>query len=222
MRHRLLTVLAAWLFVVANTNAEIMVFDFEGTAGTDLDGMASGTTSVTSGGITLTLTATASTNGTFNLTGTGFGINTAGSGDDTDAFDGQLATESLSFSVSSNVALSSLSLVSLEFDRFTDTDDDRGSITANGSFLGGFTGGVFDDDDLNGSNQLILNETGFSTSTSFDLLHAGTGTGGTTSGFGLEFITFEATAAAVPEPSSLLLMNAGLAAIWIRRRRKAA
>ncbi|MCR9197865.1 MAG: PEP-CTERM sorting domain-containing protein [Planctomycetaceae bacterium] len=219
----LLFALAAFATFAAAAPAEIITFDFEGTAGTDLDGLATGSTSVTSGGITLTLTATSSMDGVFNLTGTGgFGVNTAGGGDDTDAFDGQSGTESLTFTISSNVALSDLSLVSLEFDRFTGNTDDAGAITADGNFLGGFAGGIFDDDDLNGSNQLALNESGFSTSTEFVLLHAGTITTEMERGFGLEFITFDATATAIPEPGSFLMLGAGLSMVWWQRRRKAA
>lgn len=203
-----------------SVSAEIITFDFEGSAGADLDaGGASGSTSVTVGGITLTLTANANS-GVFNQTGTGFGINASGTGDDTDAFDSQLVFEAMSFTISSNVALTDLTLVSFDFDRFGNTADDAGAVTRNGVFLGGFAGGIFVDSDLNGADVLTLNQAGIINTDTLVLSSFGTPSGGTTQGFGLEGITFDATAAAVPEPGTLGLLAAGFGFFFCRSRRR--
>lgn len=210
--------LACFLALPCTASAEIITFDFEGTAGADLDTAgASGSTSVTVGGITLTLTATANS-GVFNQTLTGFGINASGTGDDTDAFDSQLIFEAMSFTISSNVALTDLTLVSFDFDRFGSTADDAGAVTRNGVFLGGFAGGVFGDSDLSGADVLTLNQAGIINTDTLVLSSFGTPSGGTTQGFGLEAITFNATVAAVPEPGVFGLLMVGLGFSIVRSR----
>lgn len=212
----------------SETSAEIIVFDFESAtgAGFDLDALSSGATVSSSGGISITLTATAN-GGVFNQVGSGasrsFGINAPGGADDSDAFDGGAVPESMSFTVSSNVPLSDLTLVSFEFDRFGNSADDVGAVTRNNIFLGGFVGDLFVNSDLVGNNVLELNESGILSTDSISLLHAGSQLVASTQGFGLEYITFNATAsaAAVPEPSSIgFLIASGVGVLAYRRRRQ--
>lgn len=221
MRNSALTLsLVFFLALPTSASAEIITFDFEGMAGADLDaGGSSGSTSVTVGGITLTLTASANS-GVFNQTGTGFGINAAGTGDDTDAFDSQLINEAMSFTISSNVALVDLTLVSFDFDRFGNSADDVGAVTRNGVFLGGFALGTFTDSDLSGADVLTLNESGIVDADTFVLGSFGAQSGSTTQGFGLEGITFDATAATVPEPAAFGLLVAGIGFLFFRSRRR--
>lgn len=69
----------------------ILTFDFENDVGLSLDGLTSG--SYEDFGVSLDVNAIG---GKFNRTGSGFGIDTAGA-DDSDAFDGILSTEGMSF-----------------------------------------------------------------------------------------------------------------------------
>jgi len=71
--------------------------------GVDLDGVASGSSTV--GGVTLTMAV--SPDGVFNQTGSAFGINAAAGTDDTDEFD---AGEGFTFSFNHNVTLDSVSV----------------------------------------------------------------------------------------------------------------
>lgn len=218
MKTHLLLPLLSLAFVCQSASAEIITFDFEGAAGMDLDGLTSGTTSITSaGGITLTLTADA-IGGSFNLnsptSGNVFGINNPSGNDDADAFDnGGTATEGMTFTIESNVSLANLSLTSIDFDRFN--SGDSGSIAKGSSFLGGFAIGIFDVDDLDGADLLTFSppESGI---LSTDILTLSNVTGG----WGLEAITFEATAAAVPEPQTLLLLSTGFGLFAIRSFRR--
>ena len=204
--------------LTGSASAGIITFEFEGPAGADLNAGV-GFTSVTAGGITLTLTATANT-GEFNLTGTGFGTNADGFDDDTDAFDSENGPEAITFTISSSVALTDLTLVSFDFDRFGNSADDVGTVTRNGLSLGGFTSGEFVDSDLTTADVLTLNETGIIDTDTFVLSNSGTPDGGATQGFGLEAITFNATAAAVPEPGVFGLLLAGLGFSVVRSRRQ--
>ena len=211
-----------FIFVLAlpgGIRAEIITFDFESAvgAGNDLDGLAAGTTSVSSGGITLTLSATASLllpepgdTVVFNRTGSAFGLDVVGvgGGDDSDGIDladGRI--EQAAFQISSNVALQSLSLLSMRFRGFGVSES--GSVTVNGAdvtaYPGGFTGG-----DLS-SRILTINQTGLSVG---DVVAINPFDGA----FGLELITFNATAtAAVPEPGTLLAASVFVVGLLVRR-----
>ena len=196
----------------ANVQGATVTFDFLGTAGTDLDGLSMGTTSVTSGGITLNLMAISQVGGItadeFNQTAIGggnFGINPPGA-DSSDALDGAQGIESILFSVTSSVPLSSLTLDTFNFDRITNAGMDEGQL----SFAGGSeidftnatvaTGGV-----------LTVNES-ITTGQTFTLAFVDG------NGFGLEFLTFTATAVAVPEPSSLGFLLLAATGLFVRRR----
>ena len=190
--------------------ADTLVFDFDtvGVNGADLDAAGSaGSTTATGTSVTLTLAAAANS-GNFNQTGTGFGINAAGS-DDTDAIDGGGdVDEMITFSISgSDLALTSLSLVSIEFDRFS------GSGSGSLVFSSGGSSTTFLDSDLSGSNVLSVNEA-ISIGQTFTLSHVN----GAGNGFGLEQITFEAITA-VPEPSAALALAICCGTLATRRRR---
>ena len=210
-------VIAALVLPCQTSVADIISFDFVSMigAGNDLDGLASGATASSNGGITLTMTATAST-GVFNRTGTGFGIDAPAGppNDDTDAFDdGAGIPEIMTFSVASNVPLSNLTLVSMEFDRFTAAGNDRFSIARDGVLTSGgaLNDGFYRDGDLDGSNVLILNISGLSAASTLDLIHA-------EGAFGLENIVFDATP--VPEPGhAAALASVGLLLVAQRRRK---
>lgn len=213
--------IAALLLLGNASQAGIITFDFGGQNGIDLDNLSSGITSATDGTIVLTMSATA-VGGVFNHvpSSSNFGVNAPSGDDDSDAFDGGDGPEGMAFTITSSVPLSDLTLVSMEFDRFGSGTDDAGSVALNGLFLGGFALGTFVDTNLS-SGVLSLNQSGILPADILTLDHAGTASpGAATQGFGLEFITFNATVATVPEPSSAgLLAFAGICIGLCSRRR---
>jgi len=91
---------------VALLPTQAAFFDLRGPQGVDVDGLASGSTTV--GGITATLTANS---GELNQSGNGFGVNTLpGAGDDPDALDGVLGTETITLTFNVNVFLDQIQL----------------------------------------------------------------------------------------------------------------
>ena len=199
----------------ANVQGATVTFDFNGLAGADLDdGTSMGTTSVTVDGITLNLTAISQvdgvTAGTFNQNASpapgNFGINAPGSTDSTDAVDGDEGIESILFSVTSSVPLSSLTLDTFDFDRITNAGMDEGQLSFAGGSTINFTNNEVPDADLLAVNESIT--TGQTFTLSFV---AG-------NGFGLESLTFTATAVAVPEPSSLGFLLLAATGLFVRRR----
>ena len=197
----------------ANVQGATVTFDFLGTAGTDLDGLSMGTTSVTSGGITLNLMAISQVGGItadeFNQTATGggnFGINAPGA-DSSDALDGAQGIESILFSVTSSVPLSSLTLDTFNFDRITNAGMDEGQL----SFAGGGSTINFTNATVATGDVLTVNES-ITTGQTFTLAFVDG------NGFGLESLTFTATAVAVPEPSSLGFLLLAATGLFVRRR----
>jgi hypothetical protein len=90
------------------SEAQTSIFDFRNqTAGIgfNLNGQTTGSSSVNG----VTLTATRFPDGLFNLTASGFGVNAAASGDDTDEFD---PGEGFTFSFSTDIILNSLNVTS--------------------------------------------------------------------------------------------------------------
>ena len=198
----------------ANVQGATVTFDFLGTAGADLDGTSMGTTSVTVDGITLNLTAISQVDGftadEFNQTASGggnFGINAPGSADSTDALDGAEGIESILFSVTSSVPLSSLTLDTFDFDRITNAGGDAGQL----SFAGGGSTISFTNATVATGDVLTVNES-ITTGQTFTLAFVDG------NGFGLEFLTFTATAVAVPEPSSLGFLLLAATGLFVRRR----
>ena len=197
----------------ANVQGATVTFDFLGTAGADLDGTSMGTTSVTVDGITLNLTAISQVDGftadEFNQTASGggnFGINAPGSADSTDALDGDEGIESILFSVTSSVPLSSLTLDTFDFDRITNAGNDAGRLSFAGGSLIDFTNATVATGDV-----LTVNES-ITTGQTFTLAFVAG------NGFGLESLTFTATAVAVPEPSSLGFLLLAATGLFVRRR----
>ena len=196
-----------------SANAAVVTFVFEGSHGEELHGSESGTTTASDSGVELTLFATADYPGedtpVFNRISSGFGVDIDGiSGDDTDAIDGGLGEERITFSVMSNVELSSLTVDNFDFDRidtFDSSDDDAGILA--------FSDETFDIDSstVDGSDVLRLDKA-IVAGEEFTLSYeAG-------NGFGLERITFSATA--VPEPSSLAILLIGTTGAAITRRNR--
>ena len=209
------------LYPIFGTSAEaaIVTFNFISTSGNgnDLDGLASCSTSASDAGITLTLDAVANVaggSGTFNRNGTSgssldFGINAAGAGDETDAIDSGNGIESMVFTVNASVPLSDLRIQSVDFDRFTNGGGDAVRIALNGS-----PGATFNSDDAtNDTSGLINLDQALSAGDTFSFEYAAG-----SAGFGLEFITFSATA--VPEPSSLAVLGLLACGAGIRARER--
>lgn len=179
-------------------------------AGSDLDDEANGTTTVTTGGITVTLSAVANT-GTFNLlSGPDFGINAPGGDDESDAFDNGSGTdpEAMLFSFSTS-APATIDFVSIDFDRITAGGLDDASLAFGG-------GSSFNITSVNSTGGLFTLPTAESVAS--DQLIILSWVAG--NGFGLEQITLDVTA--VPEPSSaIMLLVCGLMGMGQRRKRRA-
>lgn len=195
--------MAACIFAVLTTSAFVKgapsVFDFRNTTsgiGVNLDGLTSGSATVSG----VTLTATLFPDGVFNQTASAFGINAASGSDDTDEFD---PGEGFTFSFSTDVILNSISVSS-----FGSTSS--GLVSFNGgSTIASIT--------ATGTTSLAATFVSAGTvlrfiSNSSDLTLA-------SSDFSLDSITV--TLASVPEPSSGALLG-GLAVVGFvasRRRR---
>lgn len=184
------TTLLLLLSSVAATYAAPAIFDFDtqtaGLIGFELNGDASG--SVATGGITLT--ATVFPSGAFNQTASGFGINAAGSGDDTDEFD---PGEGFTFSFDQSVFINSLTV----------------------SSFGGSSIGVLSYD--GGANIATISSTGTTVINSSVIASGTLLRFASTSGvFSLDAITVTA----VPEPASAAaLAGAAMLAFTATRRR---
>ena len=181
----------------------------------------SGTASRTAGGITLTLTAASSVaggTGSLNQNAGNFGVNANGNGDVIDAIDGGEGAESIEFSITSSVPLSSLLLRSIDFDRVTgagtigapDLADrpDQGQLDIAGVGLTSFL-----DTNVSSSDLLNVNQSLSVTGQTFTIRWI------EGNGFGLERLTFDATAVAVPEPSTLCVFGL-LSTFGLMRRRR--
>lgn len=173
----------------------VIVFDFDNQTGMDLDGLTAGFSEVD--GVRLDATTPI---GKFNRTGSGFGIDSPGS-DDSDAFDGILGTESMTFSFAS-----SGKLVGLEFDRFTSSAGDSFSLTYAQSPTQ-----IYTKSDLDSSNFLSL-DMDFLPGENFQLAFENG------NGFGLESVTAQMTP--VPEPEEYALMASGALLVFALYRRK--
>lgn len=174
---------------------QLVTWDFENETGLALDGLEFGFSEVSS--VRLDVSAIG---GKFNVTGSGFGIDSPGS-DDSDAFDGIIAPEGLQFSFSAPGTLKNL-----KFDRFTESAGDSFGLT-----LGSNPKALFTKSDLDASNSLLLDYT-FSAGEMFSL------TWESGNGFGLE--TLSAEMSAVPEPEHYALIASGglMGFAWFRRR----
>jgi hypothetical protein len=182
--------LLTFLLSTAAIHAAPVTFDFDtptaGLIGYELIGDSTG--SVTAGGITLT--ATVFPSGTFNQTGSGFGINAAGSGDDSDEFD---PGEGFTFSFDQAVIINSLTVSSFGGSSVGLLSYDGGAVIAN------------------------ITSTGTTTVTSSLIASGTTLRFESTSGvFSLDAITVTA----IPEPASTAaLVGAAFFAIAATRRR---
>ncbi len=203
MKRRLIALLILCAAFVAS--AEVFVLDFEDALGVGgyMDGLTSGVYTTAQNGVTLEVTFTSG--GTagddeFNLTGTGFGINNSGGGDDTDALDD---SEFITFSFNLDGTFQSI-----EFDRLGSGTDDTGDLSFDGGSVFNFDG--------DSDNPLAIN-TLFSINQIITLEHTGDlspDSGTNTRGFGLEKIIVNV----VPEPATIAMFGiGGLIAFIIRR-----
>ncbi len=174
---------------------QLVEWDFENETGLALDGLDFGFSEVSS--VRLDLVAIG---GSFNLTGSGFGIDSPGA-DDSDAFDGIFSPEGLQFSFSS-----SGTLTGLKFDRFTESANDAFSLS-----LGGGPGKTYTKADLTSDNSLLLNQD-FLAGETFTL------TWESGNGFGLESISAQMTP--VPEPEEYALIATGGLVLFAAIRRR--
>jgi len=207
--------------------ASTLTLDFEGVEGATIDGSTSGTFSGTSEGYSYDLVMDAN-NGVFNQTGTGFGINGTGSGDDTDALDNGAMAESILFTFNSTDPLG-VKLLSVDTDRLTGSGgagEDVGTLSFfddGGTLLDTV---VFSNANTPGSDLVSFDGTSFPEQVfqpgAYFTLAVTDG-----NGFGLEAISMEISNAyytgggpAVPEPAAALLLLLGCVAFFgIRRRR---
>ena len=208
--------------------------DFEGAVGMSLDGtdlfIYSNTIQLDSFELTL-----AATGGDFNKTSSGFGINAPGAGDDTDAFDNGLVSESMRIAFSTTAEVG-LKIISLEFDRLTggggvgedqallsfydENDALQNSVTVTNANTAG--------DDTANFNSVDFPELIFQPGSYFDLSVVDG------NGFGIEVLVVDIDGSyytggsgggsggggAVPEPAAACLMLIGFAALCGYRRRK--
>ena len=228
------TAIALMAMVPGSSRAIEIQLDFESTLGDALDGSNlfsySGATNVDT--FQLVMTATG---GDFNKTSSGFGINAPGSGDDTDALDNGLASESIRFAFETTASVG-VKVVSVEFDRLTGnggtgTDqallafyDDSGALDNTVVVTNANTAG----DDKANFDGVSFAEQIYNPGAFFDLsVQDG-------NGFGLEKVVIEVSAAlyigdsgggggsvAVPEPAAACMLLMGMVSVlglWRRRR----
>ena len=225
-------VFASLAMLPLRADAVEISLDFEGAVGMSLDGtdLFMYTNMIGLNTFELTLSATG---GDFNKTSSGFGINAPGAGDDTDAFDNGLVSESMriAFSTTANVGVK---IVSLEFDRLTGTGgagedqalltfyDENDVLQNSVAVTNANTAG----DDTANFNSIDFPELIFQPGSYFDL----SVTDG--NGFGIEVLVVDIDESfytggggsggggAVPEPAAACLMLIGFAALCGYRRRK--
>lgn len=170
-----------------------LVFDFSGDQGVDVDGQATGTTTV--GGITATVSANV---GVLNRGTTNFGINSPAS-NETTLIDSDAGKEILSISFSESVFIQS----------FVTRD---GNSATEGSYTIGSSSGTFAQ--LTGGGAVTTTFSGGVLLPQGDLFTIQHDNGA--SGFSFDSITVTA----VPEPSSVILLGLGSAAGGLYYRRK--
>ncbi len=199
----LLATLTCVLATCSSAQADI-VYEFRDettTVGAGLDGQTTG--SFLQGGVTMTATVALSTAGTFNGTGSFFGINQSAPGDDTDGFD---FTETAGPGVAEGLTLSfdqTLQLEAIEVASFGGADEI--TITSGGSTIATITS--------TGSHS--LGSFTLAADTDVEIL-----TTAGSYGNGWSLVSFTVT----PEPSGISLLAVGVLSTMVcgyRRKRSA-
>jgi len=219
--------LAIFVTLLGVSGAGTITLEFEGAQGAAIDGATTGSFGGTAEGYAYSLNMDAN-NGVFNQTGSGFGINGTGSGDDTDALDNGAVQESILFTFDTANPLG-VKLLSIDTDRLTGSGapgDDNGTISfydSNDVFLStvAFSNANTPGSDLIAFDGVAFPEQVFQPGSYFTMAV----TDG--NGFGLEAITLDVSGSyytgggsAVPEPAAAMLLLLGCAAFFgIRRRR---
>lgn len=207
----------AVIFFAGSTSAQITFSFHDGGAtvgsGVDLD-VAGSSGFSTVGGVTLTAEAflgSSSTGTVFNGTGSDFGINSSGTGDDTDRFDNDLGTERMVFSFNAGGTFDTINLAVL-----------GGTAEAVLSFNGGGSFDLFEGSatqTTGGSTDLHTITETFFAGQEITLAVSGSAAAGTN--FGLDAFTISTSG--IPEPSTYALIFGGLAlgfVVWRKRLRK--
>lgn len=168
-----------------------ITFDLRGPEGLAVDGLASGTAAVD--GLVATLTANS---GVLNQTGSGFGINAQGVGDDTDTIDDGVVTEFVTILFDQFVTFDQLVLSS-----FTTTEDASLTIADNIPILLTGTSPATDIYNFSIDNTVPVGQS--------VLLSYSSGNGFSFDGFTVTL----AESTVVPEPSTIILFGIGLAGL---------
>lgn len=212
-------VLALLLCLAPWSRAELITFEFASptgsTAGITLDGLSTGMVIALASGVEVALHATAGEPGSgdeFNHTNSpNFGINAAGAGDVTDAFDAGAGTsEFLDMYFTASVP-ATFELLEVDFDRVSGAGgpgEDAGIL----SFASGHET-AFDGRNVDSADRLAV---GFvlSAGETLRLAHVDG------NGFGLESLIVDVRpepATTVPEPAALTLIALGSAVLFIKR-----
>ena len=208
--------------------AATLTLDFEGVDGAAVDGSNTGVVGGTAEGYAYDLVMDAN-NGVFNQTGSGFGINGTGSGDDTDALDNGATQESILFTFDTANPLG-VKLLSIDTDRLTGSGgvgDDIGLISFFDEHHVLLSTVTFSNANTPGSDLVAFDGVAFPEQVfqpgAYFTLEVADG-----NGYGLEAITMDVSGSyytggggAVPEPAAALLLLLGCAAFFgIRRRRR--
>ncbi|MCF7848147.1 MAG: hypothetical protein K9M45_04795, partial [Kiritimatiellales bacterium] len=178
------------VLVAGLVQGELITFEFgsAGASGLDLDELHIGTTTIS--GVVMTATAGSVVGDEFNQTATSFGINAAGTGDDTDQIDGgSMVDEFMTFYFDKPGTL-----VSIDFGSLITGDSDTGNVFSAAASLNL----DFHNDNTDGSDVLTVGSNFLAGAANSFTISYKSG-----NGFALEGITIDA----IPEPATIGLLG---------------